>query len=232
MQQYPLRKRASATQLPPHRAGHSINHYPEDMPYLSDQQKRYPNNPLDLADDLDYPEERIRMPTSAVRYVDMRGNQVIQRGRQRLVIHDELPPQRRKHWSLYIGIGMILMVLLFAGLYALSNWWTEHQVDATYGMPRTWQTDQVVGISDSSTHPSHFIFENLAGKVLIIFFPGGDASHARIYIGPRLFTDNADQVPVTGEFKDVGNGKLDMIVHIGDQRLVYLNTGSDFKPEA
>ncbi len=96
--------------------------------------------------------------------------------------------------------------------------------------PRTYQTDQVVGHQDSTDHPSHFIFLNLNGHVLIIELPAGDSSHAKIYQGPTLITDNASSVPVTGEFKDVnGDGKIDMIVHIGDQRIIYLNDGTQFK---
>jgi hypothetical protein len=116
VQQYPLRKRASATSVPTHRAGHSSSIHPEDdEPYLTDQRRRYPDNPLDLADDLDYPGERTRMPTSAVRYVDTRGNQVIQRGSKRFIIHDEPLPRRRRrpHWLAISGMSMIVLLLLW-----------------------------------------------------------------------------------------------------------------------
>jgi hypothetical protein len=233
-QRHEIRKRATAEQLPTHRAGHYSGIHPEDAPYLTDQRKRYPHNPLDLADDLDYPEERTRMPTSARRWVDTQGNQVIQQGNRRLVIHDEPPPRRRRrmHWSAIFGIGMTMMVILFISWTLISNWWTNHQLDATYGFPRTWQTDAVVGHSDSADHPSHFIFLNLSGHVIIIELPGGDVSHAKIYSGPTIFTNDAASVPVTGEFKDVnGDGKIDMIVHIQDQRIIYLNDGTQFKSQ-
>src|SRR5690348_13002636 len=98
-QQYPLKRRATATSVPTHRAGHSSQIHPEDEPYWTDQKKRYPN-PLDVADELDYPGEPTRMPSSAVRYIDRQGNTVIQNGNRRLVIHDEPPPKarRRPHW--------------------------------------------------------------------------------------------------------------------------------------
>jgi hypothetical protein len=133
---------------------------------------------------------------------------------------------------LILGIGMILMLLLRVGFAWVTNWWTMHQMDATYGFPRTYQVDQVVGHANSTNHPSHFIFLNLSGHVQIIELPGGDPSHARIYSGPTLFSDNADLIPVTGEFKDVnGDGKIDMILHIQDQRIIYLNDGTQFKPQ-
>ena len=172
-----------------------------------------------------------RQPTSTVRYQQPR-QQVIQRGNKRIVIHNEPPPTRRLHWSLILGIGMLFMLALWVlGSYALS-WWQNHQLDSTYGMPRTYQTDQVVGHSDSTGHPTHFIAINLNSRITIIEIPGGDSSHARIYSGPTLFSDNADTIPVTLEFYDVnGDGKVDMIVHVGDQKIVYLNDGTQFKPQ-
>ena len=172
-----------------------------------------------------------RQPTSAVRYTQPR-QQVIQRGNKRIVIHNEPPPRRNLHWSFILGVGMILMLALWVlGSYALS-WWQNHQLDSTYGMPRTYQTDQVVGHADSTDHPTHFIAINLNSHITIIEIPGGNNQHARIYSGPTLYSDNGDQTPVTLEFYDVnGDGKVDMIVHVGDQKIVYLNDGTQFKPQ-
>jgi hypothetical protein len=172
-----------------------------------------------------------RQPTSAVRYTQPR-QQVIQRGNKRIVIHNEPPPRRHIHWSFVLGLGMILMLALWVlGSYALS-WWNNHQLDTAYGMPRTYQIDQVVGHTDSAQHPTHFIAVNLDAKITIIEIPGGNNQHARIYSGPSLFSDNGDTIPVTLEFYDVnGDGKVDMIVHVGDQKIVYLNDGTQFKPQ-
>ncbi len=172
-----------------------------------------------------------RQPTSAVRYTQPR-QQVIQRGNKRIIIHNEPPPRRHIHWSLVLGLGMILMLALWVlGSFALS-WWNNHQLDVVYGMPRTYQTDQVVGHSDSTSHPTHFIAVNLHSKITIIEIPGGNNQHARIYPGPSLFSDNGDTIPVTLEFYDVnGDGKVDMIVHVGDQKIVYLSDGTEFKPQ-
>jgi hypothetical protein len=171
-----------------------------------------------------------RLPTSTIRYRDTRGNQVIQRGNQRIVIHDEPPPRKRFPWLSLIGIGMILALLLVWGFTALMSWWSAHQLDATYGFPRTYQVDAVVYPGDSADHPSHYIFLNLNGTIQIIELPHGDSAHARIYKGPTLVMDNADLVPVTGEFKQV-NGKEEMIVHIGNQEIIYVNDGTQFKPQ-
>jgi hypothetical protein len=172
-----------------------------------------------------------RQPTSAVRYTQPR-QQVIQRGNKRIIIHNEPPPRRHIHWSFLLGLGMILMLALWVLGSAALAWWQNHQLDSIYGMPRTYQADQVVGHGDSPAHPTHFIAVNLNSKITIIEIPGGNNQHARIYSGPSLFSDNGGTIPVTLEFYDVnGDGKVDMIVHVGDQKIMYVNDGTQFKPQ-
>jgi len=179
-------------------------------------------------DDAYYPP---RPHTSAVRYTQPR-QQVIQRDNKRIVIHNEPPPRRNLHWSFMLGLGMLTMLVLWVGSAAALGWWNSHQLDSTYGMPRTYQTDQVVGQADSTEHPTHFIAVNLNSRITIIEIPGGVSSHARIYSGPTLFSDNGGSIPVTLEFRDAnGDGKVDMIIHVGDQSVVYLNDGTQFKPQ-
>jgi len=137
----------------------------------------------------------------------------------------------RRFPILAIIVGMLLMALLAYVLSSFGTWWQTHQDDVTYGRPRTFQIDTVVGHNDSPSNPSHFIFVNLNRHVEIIEFPGGDGSHAHIYIGPTLFGDGQNLTPITGAFQDVnGDGKPDMIVRIQDQVLVYINTGTAFRP--
>ena len=140
-------------------------------------QRRTRTQEYDLEEDYSYYNER--RPTSTVRYTQPR-QQVYQRGNKRIVVHNEPPPAKKLHWSLILGIGMVLMLALWIlGSYALS-WWQNHQLDSLYGMPRTAQYDQVVGHSDSTDHPTHFLAINLRGKVTIIELPGGSSLHARI----------------------------------------------------
>ncbi len=128
-------------------------------------------------------------------------------------------------------VGMLVMAALVVALSAIGSWWQVHQDDVMYGRPRTFQIEAVVGHNDSPSNPSHFIFVNLNRHVVIIEMPGGDSAHARIYNGPTLFGDGQDLTPVTAEFRDVnGDGKPDMIVHIQDQRLVFINDGTQFRP--
>jgi hypothetical protein len=131
-----------------------------------------------------------------------------------------------------ILVGVVLTIVLFMSLSALLSWWHGYQEDMLYGRPRTFQLDAVVGHNDSITHKTHFIFLNLNRHVEIIEIPGGDATHTRIFIGPILFGDGQDLTPVTGEIRDFnGDGKPDLIVHIQDEQIVYLNNGTTFVPQ-
>jgi hypothetical protein len=113
----------------------------------------------------------------------------------------------------------------------VANWWQITQDDWHYGRPRTYQVDQVVGHNDSPQNPSHFIAINLRRQVEVIEFPGGDATHAKIYMGPLLLGPEQDLAPVTLTFKDVnGDGKIDMIVNVQGSHFIFLNTGTQFRP--
>src|SRR5690348_6034313 len=160
----------------------------------------------------------VKSRTSAVRYTDTQGNQVIERGNKRFVFHDDPPPKKRRrlHWLVISGLSMMVLLLLWAGLSWLTSWIANNQLKATYEYPRVFQADAVVYPGDTSTHPSHYLFLNLNGTVMIVELPHGDSAKARIYKGPTLFQDDADQIPVTGEFRVV-NGKVEMLVHIQDR---------------
>jgi hypothetical protein len=99
----------------------------------------------------------------------------------------------------------------------------------------------VVGHGDSAAIPSHFLALNYNGRVEVIEFPAGDASRARIYIGPQLYGAGADLVSVTVSFVDVsGHHQPDMLVQLhfkgwfgfsaSEQQLVYINEQGSFRP--
>ena len=148
----------------------------------------------------------------------------------------ERPPTRRRrglhlHWLAILGIGMVFMLALVVIGNAVSTWWTIHQDDATYGRPRTFQIDAVVGHNDSTENPSHFEAINLNRHVIVIELPGGDSSKARIYNITTLFGNGQELTPVTLSFKDVNNdGLLDMEVHIQGQTIVFINENGQFRP--
>ncbi len=135
------------------------------------------------------------------------------------------------HWMLLVGIGMIAMLAMWVVGSLAVNWWNTTRDDWQYGRPRTIQIDAQVGHNNTGT-PSHFIALNLNRHVIIIELPGGDPTRAKDYIGPTLLGDGQDLTPVTLSFKDVnGDGKPDMLVHIQDQTLVFINDGGQFRPQ-
>jgi hypothetical protein len=186
-----------------------------------------------------------RTPRSGIRYQDTlphqyRGQTVLptppqQLRRQRLTGNASgqqlrSPTRRSKHWSVYLVTGMATMTALVIGLYSLGSWWQHVQDDWTYGMPRTYQVDAVVGHNhDSRAHPSHFIAINLHGQVEVFELPAGDPTKVRVFLGPILSGNDADQVVVTISFVDIDrDGTPNMILRYGDSAEVFFNKGGTF----
>lgn len=210
---------------------------------------RYDECEIDTEDDSEY--EPPRMPTSTRRYMP---EGTYTQGNTRFNVKYAAPPQRpaplkrhpvatdevviRKrrqkegmHWMVFMGVGMLVMLVLWILGIAALNWVNSERDTMTYGYPRMFQTDYVVGHNDSSSNPSHFIALNLNRHVEVIELLGGDGSHARIYMVVTLVGDGQELTPVTLSFKDVNNdGKPDMLIHIGDQTLVYINDNGQFRP--
>jgi len=131
---------------------------------------------------------------------------------------------------LFLGIGMTLAVLIVFVGQLLMGWMSTTSDDLHYGRPRTFQTDAFVG-HEAGTQPSHFIALNLQGRIEIIELPGGDAAHARIFVGPHLYGQNADLVPITLQFVDTQhNHHPDMLVLFQGTRLTYRNEQGTFHP--
>lgn len=137
---------------------------------------------------------------------------------------------RQWHWPVYVGLTSIAMLVVLVGGSLAVNWWHGYQDDLHYGRPRTTQYDVRVGHGDNHTL-SHFLAINLNKQIEIVEFPGGDATKAKVYIGPTLVGDGEDLTPVTLEFRDVNrDGKPDMIVQIGESRTVFINDKGVFRP--
>jgi hypothetical protein len=187
-----------------------------------------------------------RPPRSAMRYQDTRPAQYRGRvvlptppqrlRRQRLTGNapsqqQRSPARRSKPWSLCLVTGMLAMTVLVVGLNSLGSWWQHVQDDWHYGMPRTYQTDAVVGHNyDSSSHPSHFVALNLRGQVEVFELPAGDPTKVRVFLGPTISGDGNDQVVVTISFADLDHdGTPDMIIHYGDSAEVLYNKGGTFQ---
>ena len=142
-------------------------------------------------------------------------------------------PRRRWRWHplIFVGLGLFIMMLGYLLFGAVSTWWQTTVDGWQYGYPRTYQTDAVVGHHDSPANPSHFIAINLHSHIEVIEFPGGDVTHARVYLGPTLIGTGEDLAPVTLSFRDVnGDGKPDLIVSVGGTIVVFINDNGQFRP--
>ncbi len=144
------------------------------------------------------------------------------------------PSSRRTHthrfrWVWYLGLGMLAMLILWIVGASALTWWQGYQDDLRYGHPRTYQTDARVGHNDATT-PSHFIALNLNHRVEVVEFPGGDATQAKVYLGPTLIGPQSDLDIVSVSFKDVnGDGKPDLILSVNDTKYLYINENGAFR---
>ncbi len=138
--------------------------------------------------------------------------------------------QHPQHPLLYLGVAMLIMIVGWMLFSALSGWLTMTVDQLRYGYPRTYQVNAWVGQNEQTGTPSHFIALNLKGHIEIIEFPGGDASHARVFVGPQLYGPNADLIPVTLSFVDINHDhKPDMIVTFQNTHIIFINAQGTFR---
>ncbi len=203
----------------PHRAGHYAGLHPEDAPNWTGEviSRQRPRSIAGYAPDELEEEVHPRTRTSTLRYRPVETRKL------------EQPRRLRFHWLVFLGLALFVMILGWLSLSALGSWWQITQDDWHYGRPRTFQIDAVVGHNDSVSTPSHFIAMNLDRRAIVIEIPGGDPSKAEIYLGPTLIGDGQDLTPVTLTFRDVNrDGRVDMLIHILDETVVFLNNGAKF----
>jgi len=125
---------------------------------------------------------------------------------------------------------MLLMLFIVLSGSLLLGWIQTAFDDLHYGRPRTFQMDAFVGHETGSV-PSHFIALNLQGQIEIIELPSGDATQARIYVGPRIYGPGADLVPVTLRFVDATHSHHpDLLILFQNTQVVYRNVKGVFRP--
>ena len=128
---------------------------------------------------------------------------------------------------------MLIAVVFIAGYIYIPPAWQRHVDNATYGYPRTFQTDANVGHGGVS----HFIVVNLHGTIEVIEVPpnpGRNPPH--LYLIAQFGNSGADLVPATVSFTDLnGDGKPDMQVTVynGSNPTIYIlfNNGTTFVPK-
>src|SRR5712691_8716181 len=132
--------------------------------------------------------------------------------------------RRSVHPLVSLGFGMLAMLLIWIALIHVVNWVQLTLDDLRYGRPRVFQLDAVVGHHDSKANPTHLLAINLGGQVEVIEWPGGDASHARISLGPHLFGQGAELAPVTLQVVDVNDDHHpDLVLHFQGSAMVLIN---------
>ncbi len=195
----------------PSYSGHFAGIHPEHRPRSTDEQIQ---GDYELEEDKKY---YVTRPHSSVRRyqsvpIDTRGgrvNVVAHYHDQPLRAHrQQLPPphqqdrytdevetpgakarkeKRSIHPLLYLGVGMIAMLALVVLVFSGWNWLQIKKDDITYGRPRTFHIDAVVGHNDSVSNPSHFIALNLNRHVQVIEIPGQDSTKERTFQITTLF---------------------------------------------
>ena len=126
---------------------------------------------------------------------------------------------------------LLMLSFVIAGSVVL-GWVQTASDDLHYGRPRTFQIDAFVG-HETGGVPSHFIVLNLQGQIDIIELPGGDATHARMYVGPHIYGKGSDLVPVKLRFVEGAQPHHpDLLVLLQNTQVVFHNAGGTFAPVA
>lgn len=131
-----------------------------------------------------------------------------------------------------IGAGALVgVVVLYLVVSAVVHWTQVTMDDMAYGRPRTTHLAAAVGHNnDSPGQPTNFIGLNLNRQVTVFEIPGGDTSKATVINGPYLFGEGEDLTPVHLDTADVnGDGKLDLLVSVKDEQLVFINDNGSFR---
>jgi hypothetical protein len=148
------------------------------------------------------------------------------------VEHIQPVHRRRIHPLVWIGVFGIFLILGWFGLNTITAWYQGVQNDWTYGRQRHFEINAVVGHGNAANNPSHFTAENNNGQIIVIELPGNNVSKAKIY-QIETVPGNAGNPPVKISFQDMnGDGRLDMLVQIGDGSatlyVTLFNNGTEF----
>ena len=136
--------------------------------------------------------------------------------------------RRRSRWRAASAVHLLTAVLALAAILALGAVGMVRlralRDDLRYGWPRTTHLDAFLGHQEGRGVPTHLTAMNLHRRLVLIEFPGGDASAPKVQVGPYLFGAQSDATPVRMELRDMdGDGAQDVVLDIDNEWLVYLN---------
>ncbi|NJP04900.1 MAG: hypothetical protein HC837_04330 [Chloroflexaceae bacterium] len=130
-------------------------------------------------------------------------------------------------WFILVIQVAIVIYLLVSQAIGLGQSWID---DLRYGNPRTAHIAGFVGHNEAHNQPSHFFALNLDRQVVVLEFPGGDASNVRTLVGPYLFGADADRHPVMLDLRDVdGDQNVDLLLTVRDEQIAYVNKEGTFR---
>ena len=140
-----------------------------------------------------------------------------------------LAQPRRLHAAFYVVTLILAAIAIYVVISLLVGKARVLVDDLRYGRPRTTQVDAFVGHEEAG-QPTHLMAINLDRQTMVIELPGGDASKARTITGPYLFGADEDLTPLLLDLRDMdGDGKLDLLLDIRQEQVVYLNRDSAFR---
>jgi hypothetical protein len=217
---------------------------PAQFPAVQARQQNAYRRPIhtdDVDEDTLY---ETRFPNSTRRYAPASPQRTIVR-----VTHHQVPPRaslrqaltqdeqdiplqqstalrQRPHWLIPVSVGMLCMLVLSLVGNMVYSVGVNTYNDMHYGYPRTFQCDANVGHGGES----HFVAQNLHGRVFVIEMHINNPGKTMIYVGPTLTGPRADREPVTVSFQSENGDKLpDMLLQVGAMEYVYPNTGQGFR---
>jgi hypothetical protein len=139
---------------------------------------------------------------------------------------------RRAHQlaALLRAVTIALVVTTALVLARRGEGWARGALDdLRYGMPRTAHVSAFFGREPDPRSPTHVTVLNLNRQVLVLEIPGGDTAAARMIVGPYLFGPSGDRLPVVPLAQDIdGDGRLDLLLRVDREIVVYLNRGGAF----
>lgn len=143
-------------------------------------------------------------------------------------------PQRRSRARPAVVYWVVVLCCVTIGIcltVVIPPTWQRWSDDRTYGYPRTYQVNTMVGHGDPRYPTSHFIALNNNGLLEVIEIPGGDPMKypPQLYRIAVLTGSGADLVPVTVAFNDInGDGKPDLMASYNGTEVILFNNGTTF----
>jgi hypothetical protein len=133
-------------------------------------------------------------------------------------------------WGMAALTYLLLLLLGYLLLTPVLAWGQRRLDDVRYGYPRTTQIDGFVGHNEAGGEPSHLIAINLRRQISVLEIPGGDTSKVQVLPGPYLVGADGEYTVPRLSLEDLtGDGNVDLLLHVRDEVVVYVNDNGSFR---